>query len=133
MSDFEVLEIRELSPRAHTLQYPTPFVQSQCTSGSLCGPNFVSSGCYASPDYSTCYYDSAQGYSVCTTCICYGLDSGENGCDTSAPGSPTSPGGVHPSLYVGSSNKPHVVSFKLAIGLFLVCVWFNVVGIVLSL
>jgi len=132
MSDFEALEIRELSPRAHALQYPTPFVQSQCTGGYLCGIDFVSAGCYASPDYSTCYYDSDAGYSVCTTCICYGLDTGESGCDMSAPGSPTSLGGPNPSLYLGSSNKQHV-SFKLAIGVFLVCVWFNVIGIVLSL
>ena|SRR5436190_3819460 len=131
MSEFEVLEIRELSPRAHSLQYTTPFIQSQCTGGYLCGPDFLDRGCYASPDYSTCYYDSAQGSSVCTVCICYGMDSGENGCDTSAPGSPT--GVAHPSLFVGSSNKPHVVSFKSVIGLFLVCVWFNVFGIVLSL
>ena len=131
MSDFEVLEIRELSPRSHALQYTTPFIQSQCTSGDLCGSDFVSLGCYASPDYSTCYYDSAQGYSVCTVCICYGMDSGENGCDTNAPGTSTSV--AHPSLYVGSSNKKHAVSFKMVIGLFLVCVWLNVFGIVLYL
>ena len=131
MSDVGALEVRGLSPRAHTLQYTTPFIQSQCTGGSLCGSDFVAMGCYASPDYSTCYYDSAQGYSLCTVCICYGMDSGENGCDISAPGSPTAT--PHPDLYLGRSSKQHVVSFKLVIGLFLVCVWFNVFGIVLSL
>src|SRR5271155_5183004 len=67
-----------------TLTPGTPFLQSECTSGYLCGAEFEQDGCYASPDYSTCQYDASQGASYCTTCIGYG---GRAGCDRrSSPG-----------------------------------------------
>jgi hypothetical protein len=103
--------------RDQTLTYGTPFLQSECTSGSLCGAQFEQNGCYASPDYSTCQYDSSQGASYCTTCICYG---GSAGCDSSSAGSPAgSPapgwtvflgtglisGGTTPALFNGSGTR----------------------------
>lgn len=92
MSDFPVVQPHSLYARAHTLTYSTPFLQSQCTGGYLCGSAFQQNGCYASPDYSTCYYDSSEGASVCTVCICHGYDTGEIGCD----GSGGNPGGNNP-------------------------------------
>ena len=79
MSSFE---IHQLTPRAHSIQSATPFLQSECTSGQLCGAAFANQGCYATPDYSTCHFDPSQGASVCTICICNGFDNGETGCDS---------------------------------------------------
>ena len=85
MSNSPTVQVHRLYERAHKLQYSSPFIQSQCTSGALCGAQFARQGCYASPDYSTCHYDSSQGVSTCTVCICYGFDTGQSGCDTSNP------------------------------------------------
>src|SRR5277367_4309309 len=98
MAEAPVVQGHHLYFRDQTLQYSTPFLQSECTSGSLCGAQFEQNGCYASPDYSTCHYDSSQGASYCTSCICYG---GSAGCDSSSAGSPGgSPGGSPPGWAV---------------------------------
>jgi hypothetical protein len=129
MSDFPGIEMRQLSPRSHALQYTTPFIQSECTGGQLCGMDFEQAGCYAAPDYSTCHYDATQGATVCTVCICYGFDSGVNGCNNDYFGSsPTKTGGSQASLYPGSSNK-RFVPFKSFVLLSCVSLWFNVIGI----
>jgi hypothetical protein len=89
MTDPPTVGQHHLYPRAHTLQFAQPFPQSECTGGYLCGTAFQQQGCYATPDYSTCHFDASLGYSTCTVCICQGFDSGENGCDTSSPGTNT--------------------------------------------
>ena len=80
----------QLFPRAFEIQSSTPFLQSQCTGGYLCGWQFQQQGCYATPDYSTCSYNPSAGASYCTVCICYGFENGENGCDQSSSTTSTS-------------------------------------------
>jgi hypothetical protein len=118
--------IRHLSPRSYSVQPTTPFLQNQCTSGSLCGQNFAANGCYASPDYSTCHYEASEGASVCTICICYGFESGQNSCDQ---GSPTSNNVPHPSLFLGSASKRFVPFKSFVFVLLWFSVWFHVIGI----
>src|SRR2546423_5035372 len=96
MSD-PVVHVHPLYPRSHALSFNTPFVQSQCTGGYLCGNAFQQRGCYATPDYSTCHFDSSQGISVCTTCICFGFDNGSNGCDRGPGTSTGNTPGSHPT------------------------------------
>ena len=118
------LQVRQLTPRSRVLQSTTPFVQSECTGGYLCGTEFQQQGCYASPDYSTCSYNAAVGQSYCTVCICYGSDSGV--CDTSS-GSTT--GTSQPDIYTGdASTRTLYLSFKSLVVLWLFCVWFNAFG-----
>src|SRR5271154_4353699 len=85
MAQAPAVQGHSLYVRDQTLTPGTPFLQSECTSGYLCGAQFEQDGCYASPDYSTCQYDASQGASYCTTCICYG---GSAGCDSSSAGTP---------------------------------------------
>ena len=121
------LQVRQLTPRSHTLQYTTPFVQSECTGGYLCGTQFQQQGCYASPDYSTCSYNAAAGESYCTVCICYGSDSGV--CDTSSSGSWSTTGTPQPDLYTGDASITMTrLSFKSLVVLWLFCIWFNALG-----
>lgn len=134
MSD-PVVQVHPLLPRSHTLTFTTPFVQSQCTGGYLCGTAFQQNGCYATPDYSTCHFDASLGLSTCTVCICNGYDNGETGCDTSSSGGSGSGGGgttvyVQPSptnsggqsdLFTGVSSK-RFVSKKLLVGFASFCV-----------
>lgn len=114
-------QVRQLTPRSHELQYTTPFPQSQCTGGYLCGTEFQQHGCYASPDYSSCSYDSAAGESYCTICICYGSDSE---CDSSSGQAGTTP---QPEIFPAAASMTSF-SFKSFVCLLLFCVWFNALG-----
>jgi hypothetical protein len=144
MSD-PVIQVHPLYPRSHTLSFTTPFVQSQCTGGYLCGTAFQQNGCYATPDYSTCHFDASLGLSTCTVCICNGYDNGKTGCDSSGSGSgsgagggttiftnpsPTNAGGTGNgpySLFTGVSSK-RIVSVKLLMGLTSFCLLSQVFG-----
>lgn len=119
MSSFE---IHQLTPRAHSIQSATPFLQSECTSGQLCGAAFANQGCYATPDYSTCHFDPSQGASVCTICICNGFDNGETGCDSRGSSTTITTNVPQASLFVGSASKPFV-PFKSFVFILL---WFSV-------
>ena len=134
MSD-PVIQVHPLYPRSHTLTFTTPFVQSQCTGGYLCGTAFQQNGCYATPDYSTCHFDASQGVSTCTVCICNGYDNGKTGCDSGGNGG-TGTGNGAPatttnsafSLFTGTSSK-RSISVKLLVGLASFCVLSNVLGV----
>jgi len=122
MSDFLVVRPHPLIPRAHEIT--GSFDQSQCTGGYLCGTAFQQNGCYATPDYSTCQYDSSQGVSVCTVCICYGYDSGETGCDQSGSSGSGSGSGVSSVGVLNASFKRSVPLKSLVVVLSL-CVLSN--------
>lgn len=131
-----VIQVHHLYPRSHTLTFTTPFVQSQCTGGYLCGTAFQQNGCYATPDYSTCHYDASQGVSTCTVCICNGYDNGNTGCDSGGSGGSGSTGNGAPAtttnsafnLFTGSSSG-RFVSVKLLVGLASFSVLSNVLGV----
>src|SRR2546423_4609651 len=139
MSD-PVVHVHPLYPRSHALSFNTPFVQSQCTGGSLCGNAFQQNGCYATPDYSTCHFDASQGVSTCTVCICFGYDNGKTGCDSSGSGSgsgggngggtrtakpsPTNTGGS--GLFFGNSGNRVGSLKKVLVGLSMFVVLSNV-------
>jgi hypothetical protein len=118
------VQVRQLTPRDRTIQPATPFVQSECTGGYLCGGDFQQQGCYASPDYSTCSYDSSSGESMCTVCICYGSTGGV--CDSSSSSASTST--AQPDLYTGAGSRMSF-SFKSFVVLLLFCLWFNSFGL----
>jgi hypothetical protein len=126
MSDFLVVRSSPVFPRSHTIT--GSFVQSECTGGYLCGTAFQQNGCYATPDYSTCQFDSSLGESVCTVCICYGYDSGETGCNSGGSGSSGSSGsgsgGTSVNDLLNSSSKRSVPLRSLVIVLSL-CVLSN--------
>lgn len=118
MSDLLVVRSHPVFPRAHEVTSATPFTQSQCTGGYLCGTAFQQNGCYATPDYSTCQYSASAGVSVCTVCICYGYDSGQTGCSR---GSGSSSGTSNNFGLINSSSK-RSVPLKSLLLVLLLCV-----------
>jgi hypothetical protein len=124
MPDPSVLQVRQIAPRSYEIETTTPFVQSECTGGHLCGAQFQQ-GCYASPDFSTCSYSPSEGVSMCTVCICYGSESG-GGCDKGSGSATTTP---QPDLFSAATSTVRF-SFKSVIVLLLCfCVWFDVLGL----